>query len=56
MSRLKPDALPRFRAERRDRVWFVIDHDGKREPPLLLMRHGMTQARDVARILNAELE
>ena len=54
MSGLTPVALPRFYAERRGREWFVIDRDGEREPPVLLMRHGMTQARDVARLLNAE--
>jgi hypothetical protein len=55
MSGLEPVALPRFYAQRRDREWFVIDRDGEREPPAP-MRHGMAQARDVARMLNAELE
>jgi hypothetical protein len=54
MSDLEPLALPRFYADRRDREWFVIDR-GEREPPAP-MRHGMVQARDVARMLNAELE
>jgi hypothetical protein len=55
MSGLESVALPRFYAERRDREWFVIDRDGEREPPAP-MWHGMAQARDVARMLNAELE
>jgi len=54
MSDFEPLALPRFYADRRDRAWFVIDRRA-REPPAP-MRHGMAQARDVARMLNAELE
>jgi hypothetical protein len=55
MSGLDPVALPRFYAAHRNREWFVIDRDGEREPPAP-MWHGMAQARDVARMLNAELE
>jgi hypothetical protein len=54
MSGLTRVALPRFYAERRDREWFVIEREG--EPPALLMRHGMTPARDVARMLNDALD
>jgi len=54
MTGLEPIGLPRFFAERRDRVWFVVDRDREHEPPQP-MRHGMAQARDVARLLNAQV-
>jgi len=53
MTGLEPIELPRFFAERRDRAWFVVDRNREHEAPQP-MRHGMAQARDVARLLNAE--
>ena len=54
MAGLESIGLPRFFAERRDRVWFVVDRDREHEPAQP-MRYGMAQARDVARLLNSEV-
>jgi hypothetical protein len=54
MGGLTRVALRRFCAERRGREWFLIDREGR--PLALLMRRGATQARDVARLLNDELD
>lgn len=55
MTRLQPIAPPRFYAECHDQTWFVVDRDRAHEPPTP-RRRGMSQARDTARMLNAQHE